>query len=273
MIYLDECFKNTYIIQKIQSSPSGSWREDKLMLFLLKKKVLLKGLFKGRAVTTATHFQTLLKSTKTQAPGPLVSLHNKPAASSPHFTALKCLCHSTFRLLLCCFVFHQACFGTPPELPSPLAVKIFHQGCFWTPPPHGGPAWLIIKCLSCQALQQHPNLFWQLVLHIHSLTYRARKHVSACTCSTLSKRRSHTVPQTVYQSGCLLGERNKCCGPGAARCHHELKVVGTQLEAVAQFQISLQVCKHTALLSCFCCIKLHRNSEAALNACKVTLHS
>lgn len=56
----------------------------------------------------------------------------------------------------------------------------------------------------------------------------------------------HIDPQTVYQSGCLLGlGEDKCCGTGphAVTMVTELKVAGAQLETVALFQMVCMLLK------------------------------
>lgn len=150
-------------------------------------------------------------------------------SSSAQFTAQMCPCPTPvffFFLFVCVCVCVQVHFirrvlGRLPCSLLHLLWKYFIGDVFGRPPaPRSGLAWLIIKCLSCQALQQHPNLFWQPVLHIHSQTSstHTRERTSASTYNTLSTDIRHDlctqVLQTVYQSRSLLGPGINALGRG-----------------------------------------------------------
>lgn len=172
-----------------------------------------------------------------------------------HDAVLFSLCLSFFFFFFWGGDFIRRVLGQLPCSPSPLAVKIFHRGCFWTTPSWWGPAWLIIKCLSCQALRQHPNLFWQLRLRTHTLSKRqarAHEHMSACTCYTLSTDACTGVCTQVHRQsinqGVYWGWGINAVGrgPHVVTMVTELKVAGAQLETVAPFQIGPQACVHSA---------------------------
>lgn len=108
-------------------------------------------------------------------------------SSSAQFTAQMCPCPTPgfffFFLYVCVCVqvhFIRRVLGRLPCSLLHLLWKYFIGDVFGRPPaPRSGLAWLIIKCLSCQALRQHPNLFWQPVLHIHSQTSSTHTRVNA----------------------------------------------------------------------------------------------
>lgn len=128
------------------------------------------------------------------------------------------------------FYFTRCVLGTPPLASISTCCENTSSGMFsddpHPPPPIGRPARLIIKCLSCQALRQHPNLFWQPVLHAGSRASRTQAHVGAHVQHT-SHRRLHWCvlvgSRTVHQSGRSLGS------PAVT----ELKVAAARWETVA----------------------------------------
>lgn len=179
-------------------------------------------------------------------------------------------------------IFHQACLGMYLLLPSPLAVKIFHRGWFRTTPSKTGLARLIIKCLSCQALRQHPNLFWQPVLHVHSQTSstHARTHVGIHVQHTFSRHLPwsvHTGPLDSLSIMVFIGAGDKCFGTGlhAVTMVGELKVAGAQLETVALFQIGLCACIHLVLRPSYFVLPCTHTAtfKNALNVVKASFHT